>query len=225
LTSDGAANLGTSVPWPDKQPEFPSLWQLLRATVRDGDEIQRGLPETLLQAILDGSNYPMGLYTAVLRRMRIEGDVSYLKAAIIKAVLTRNYGIDIMNEEQEQGPSYRLGRLMAVLERLQQAAVGGAPVNGFFGSASATPGLVFPRLIRGAQPHYAKLKAQGKGGLAIWYEKIVQEILEPITAYPQRLNLTEQGLFGLGYYHQLRALYTKAPAEVAEAANDETETE
>lgn len=215
--------------WPDKQPEFPSIWQLLKETVRQADkktgrkadDIPRGLPEAFLQAILEGSNYPMELYTAVLRRIRIEGQVSYLKAAIIKAVLTRNYR---MNDEQEQGPSYRLGRLLAVLERLQYAAVGSTPINGFFGSASITPGLVFPRLIRGAQPHYAKLKAQGKVGLAIYYEKIVQEIVEPLTAYPQRLNLTEQGLFGLGYYHQRQALFTKAPAEVAEA-NNETETE
>jgi CRISPR-associated protein Csd1 len=207
--------------WPDKQPEFPSLWQLCKATVREGDEIQRGLPEAFLRAILDGSNYPIELYTAVLRRIRIEGRVSYLKAAIIKAVLTRSYE---MNDEKEQGPSYRLGRLFAVLERLQYAAIGSAPLNGFFGAASVTPGLVFPRLIRGAQPHYAKLKAQGKVGLAIYYEKIVQEILEPVAAYPQRLNLIEQGLFGLGYYHQRQALYTKAPAEVAEA-NNETETE
>jgi len=48
----------------------------------------------------------------------------------------------------------------------------------------------------------------------------VQEIVEPLTAYPQRLNLTEQGLFGLGYYHQRQALFTKAPAEVAKANNE-----
>jgi len=41
--------------------------------------------------------------------MRIEGRVSYFKAATIKAVLVRNYA---MNDEQEQGPSYRLGRLL-----------------------------------------------------------------------------------------------------------------
>jgi CRISPR-associated protein Csd1 len=211
----------------ENQPQYPTMWQLLKATVRRADngkydEIRRGLPEAFLQAILNGSIYPMELYTAVLRRMRIEGRVSYFKAATIKAVLVRNYA---MNDEQEQGPSYRLGRLLAVLEKLQYGAVGSAPINGFFGSASVTPGLVFPRLIRGAQPHCAKLKAQGKAGLAIWYQQRVQEILEPVTAYPQRLNLIEQGLFGLGYYHQQRAIYTKAPAEVVEAANDETETE
>jgi CRISPR-associated protein Csd1 len=206
----------------EDQPEFPNIWQLLKATVREGDDIQRGQPESLLRAILEGTDYPMAIYAAVLRRMRIEGQVSYLKAAIVKAVLTRNHK---MNDEQEQEPSYRLGRLFAVLERLQYAAVGSALINGFFGAASITPGLVFPRLIRGAQPHYAKLKSQGKVGLAVYYEKLVQEIVEPLTAYPQRLNLTDQGLFGLGYYHQRQALFTKAPAEVAEAAKDETETE
>jgi CRISPR-associated protein Csd1 len=213
----------------ENQPEFPTLWQLLRETVRKDkksrDKIRRGLPEALLRAILEGTNYPIAIYAAVLRRMRIEGRVSYLKAAIIKAVLERNYEIEAMNDEQQQQPSYRLGRLLAVLEGLQSAAVGSAPINGFFGSASATPGLVFPRLIRGAQPHYAKLRAKKKVGLAIWYERLVEEILEPIATYPSRLTLTEQGLFGLGYYHQRPAIYKKTAMENLEAEDNETKTE
>jgi CRISPR-associated protein Csd1 len=165
----------------------------------------------------------MEVYMAVPRRMRIQGQVSYLRAAMIQAVLKRNYAINIMNNESEQKPSYRLGRLLAVLERLQEAAVNAETVRGFFGTASTTPALVIPRLIRGAQPHYAKLKAQGKVGLAIRYEKLVQEILAPISSYPARLDLVEQGLFGLGYYHQRQSLFRKAPEQVAEAVS-ETET-
>src|SRR5260221_508145 len=114
------------------QSEFPTIWQLLKATVREGDDIERGQPEALLRAILEGTDYPMAIYAALLRRMRIEGQVSYLKAAIIKAVLTRNYK---MNDEQEQEPSYRLGRLFAVLERAPYAPVCTCLINGIFGAA------------------------------------------------------------------------------------------
>jgi CRISPR-associated protein Csd1 len=155
--------------------------------------------------------------------MRVEGQVSYLKAAIIKAMLTKNYGINIMNDEQQQEPAYRLGRLLAVLIQLQNAAVDSAPIQAFFASASATPGLVFPRLIRGAQPHFAKLRTAGKVGLAIWYEKLVQEILEPITDYPLRLTLPEQGSFGLGYYHQRQELFTKSEAETTDDTANEAD--
>jgi CRISPR-associated protein Csd1 len=205
--------------WPDSQPEFPSNWQLLKSTIRRGkpgekdEEIKPGQAEGLLRAILDGTHYPISIFTAVLRRMRVEGQVGYLRAAIIKAVLTRNYGIKIMQDEETQETGYRLGRLLAVLERLQYAAIASAPLNSFFGAASTTPRMVFPRLIKGAQPHLAKLRAQGKVGLTIWYEKLIQEIVEPLESYPARLTLTDQGQFGLGYYHQLRAFYAKAPEE------------
>jgi CRISPR-associated protein Csd1 len=90
--------------------------------------------------------------------MRIEGRVGYLRAAMIQAVLKRNYAINIMNNEDEQEPSYRLGRLLAVLERLQNAAVGTDTVSGFFGAASTTPALAIPRLIRGAQRVHLQTK-------------------------------------------------------------------
>ena len=40
-------------------------------------------------------------------------------------------------------------------------------------------------------------------------------------SYPARLNLQDQGIFQLGYYHQKQALYTKRErAEVAGASGD-----
>jgi CRISPR-associated protein Csd1 len=104
--------------------------------------------------------------------------------------------------------SYRLGRLFAALEKTQQDSLGtlNASIRDrYYGSASATPRAVFPRLLRTYQHHLAKLE----GGRKINREKLAQEILCPVSEFPAHLNLADQGLFALGYYHQMRAFYLK----------------
>ena len=112
--------------------------------------------------------------------------------------------------------AYRLGRLFAALEKTQKDALGEG-VNAtirdrFYGSASATPASVFPRLLRTYQHHLAKLE----GGHRVHREKLVQEILAPVRDFPGHLALPDQGLFALGYYHQQLALYTKREASAGE---------
>ena len=105
-------------------------------------------------------------------------------------------------------PAYRLGRLFAALEKTQHDALGSLNAtirDRFYASASATPGAVFPRLMRTYQHHLAKLE----GGHKVNREKLVQEILAPVDAMPGHLGLSEQGLFALGYYHQMNAFFTK----------------
>jgi CRISPR-associated protein Csd1 len=83
----------------------------------------------------------------------------------------------------------------------------------FFASASATPGVVFPRLLRTYQHHLAKLE----GGRKVNREKLVQEILDPVDKIPAQLGLPDQGLFAIGYYHQMNAFYAgKDPEEPTE---------
>ena len=110
--------------------------------------------------------------------------------------------------------SYRLGRLFATLEKTQQDALGGSVGatirDRFYASASATPAVVFPRLLRTYQHHLGKLE----GGRRVGREKLVQEIVEPLADIPAHLDLTDQGLFALGYYHQMNAFYSRHEEKV-----------
>lgn len=99
---------------------------------------------------------------------------------------------------------YQCGRLLAVLEDVQRLAIPGINatiVDRFFGTASATPIAVFARLVRGAQPHLSKLK-RDRAGAYIALQQRLEEIQGRLSGYPRTLNLEEQGLFALGYYHQ-----------------------
>ncbi len=198
------------------EPELPPLWLLLDQTCPrkngkpDRDKIPPLLAGTLLESIVAGHRYPAGLFGAVMRRTAADREINYPRACVIKGYLVRNLGLEVPMslDTSRPDPAYRLGRLFAALEKTQQDALG--QVNAtirdrFYASASATPATVFPRLLRTYQHHLAKLE----GGHKVNREKLVQEILAPLDHIPAHLRLPEQGLFALGYYHQMNAFFTK----------------
>jgi CRISPR-associated protein Csd1 len=210
----------------DNLPEFPGMWQLLVETVRryrkgkkpiDGD-VNSLLSGAFTRSIIQGLPYPNALLGAIINRIRADGEVNYCRTALIKAVLKRNYEnkeVTMALNEESPNIAYRLGRLFAVLEKAQEEAIPGANAtikDRFFGSASATPSVVFPQLIRLSQHHLAKLE----GGAKIYKEQLMQTILGGIDAnkgFPAHLRLEEQGMFTLGYYHQRKAFFTKKEAK------------
>ena len=192
-------------------PEFPPAWLLLQQTARDPREIPPILCGPLLRAIITGSPYPAGLYAAVIRRIGADATVNYARACVIKGFLNRNLSkeVSMSLDPERHDPAYRLGRLFAALEKTQRDALGGGLNktirDSSYGAASSTPGTIFPRLLRTYQHHLAKLE----GGRKVNREKLVQEIMAPLGAFPAHLNLPDQGLFAVGYYHQTREFYTK----------------
>jgi len=101
---------------------------------------------------------------------------------------------------------YVLGRLFAVLERIQKQAQG-AGLNKtirdtYFGAASSSPLVTFRRLQDLAIHHLAKIRNSGKS--TVWLEKLLGEVedLLPPQGIPAILSLEDQGRFAVGYYHQ-----------------------
>ena len=200
----------------DRDRDLIPAWLILDQTVLrksngkvDRDKIPPLLGGTLLRAILTGGRYPEALYAAILRRIRADGTINHPRAASIKAILTRNHNKEglVMLDPERPECAYQLGRLFASLERAQEDALPGINAtvkDRYFGAASATPGTVFPRLIRMSQHHLGKLE----GGRKVVAEKRVQEICGRIDQFPSHLDLIGQGLFALGYYHQRQDFFT-----------------
>lgn len=192
----------------EKDIEFPGIWHLLKETARETKDISPVLGGALIRSILTGGRYPQSLLQGVIGRIRAEPKVSYLRAAIIKAVLQRNYNMEIpmsLNKERHE-TAYLLGRLFAVLEKAQLDALG--KVNStikdrFFSSASATPASVFPRLIKLSQHHIEKAE------YGYVSDHRIAEILESLDDFPSHMGLREQGLFAIAYYQQKNDLYRK----------------
>lgn len=209
------------------EPLHPSSYQLLRQTARDADDIPPLLGGALMRSILIGTAYPSSLVTAVHNRIRAERDVSYLKAAILKAWLIRNHNEWLHNnnitmtsalDQENPNVAYQLGRLFATYEQAQRAAhdfkLERTIRETMFSSASANPLAVFGRLDRLNKHHLYKLGQGSKKFFADLIVEIHQKIKAP-TFYPASLNLKEQSLFCIGYYHQRNEFRPKATSETS----------
>jgi len=200
----------------------PAIWRLLYETAaqRKAENISPLLAGELMRAILTGGPYPRALLSAVVMRLRADRDVNGMRAAICKACLIRNReDVPVSLDRNEPNPGYRLGRLFAVLEAAQRAALG--KVNAsirdrYYGAASATPASIFPVLLRNAGHHLSNLR-KDKGGLAHWFEKEIGEIVDGLDSkLPHNLRIEDQGRFAVGYYHQRFTKRADAPGDLNE---------
>jgi CRISPR-associated protein Csd1 len=197
------------------------------------ENIPPKLAGDLMRAIFAGSCYPRILLVSALQRAIAEqakkdkngkhiNNVSYARAALLKAWLNRQSRsnqqqeeISVSLDESNDNISYRLGRLFAVLEKIQQDAhprINTTIRDSFFGAACATPSKVFPTLVRKNQHHMASLRKE-KPGLHVVRDKLIGEVLnegiDGRIGFPKFLTLEDQGRFVIGYYQQRQALFIK----------------
>ena len=204
------------------QPDQLPLWQILKETVSRKSSDKDPLPllaGAMFISILNNTPYPAALYYALINRVRADADegnfrkINYVRAAAIKAYLLRKYRymdssqirevLSMSLNENSRQPAYLLGRLFAVLEKVQQEAIGDVNASikdRYFTSACASPATVFPVLLRLSQHHITKAEY---GYISDRRIETIMNLLDvnehPI---PAHLTLDEQGVFILGYYHQ-----------------------
>ena len=203
--------------------EVVPLWALLRETVNLNSRDKSPSPAmagAVARAIFSGRPYPASLLEAVMLRIRAERNITWGRAAIIKAYYLKNPHKDCPKEvltvslnEASTDTAYTLGRLFSVYEAVQQAANPGINAtikDKYFNSAAAMPASIFPILNNLCQKHLRKLD----GRLRVYYDKQIMELKGRLgESYPPRMTLAQQGSFDLGYYHQTQKRYTKKEEE------------
>jgi len=210
-----------------------SLFRLLVSTAVQGksENIPPNLAGETMRAILDGLPYPETLLQGVIRRIRAEHEITYPRAALIKACINRSRRFKNPLGEEELKVSldlsninigYRLGRLFAALEKIQSEANPGINAtirDRFYGAASGTPVAVFSNLMRLKNHHLVKMENRGR---RIFFERLIAEIMESVQDFPSHLSLADQGRFAIGYYHQNQQFYTKKDVEsnIAQTINE-----
>ena len=223
-----------------RDPLYLSLFRLLVSVATQGkaDNIPPNLGGELMRSILAGLPYPQTLLVAAVRRIRAEQskkdsngrsiqNITYARAALIKACINRaiRYSNPTIKEElrmsldeANMNIGYRLGRLFAVLEKIQEEANSGINAtirDRFYGAASSTPVTVFSTLLKLKNHHLSKLENRGR---AVNLEKRVGEIMEGLNDFPAQLPITDQGRFAIGYYHQRQDFFKKTESNSPEGA-------
>lgn len=198
---------------------YLSLFRLLVTTATQGksENIPPNLAGEFMRAILAGLPYPQTLLQATVRRIRAEREVNYPRAALIKACLNQQARYSPPNQEKEiavslddsnTNPGYRIGRLFAALEKIQEEAVNPSATirDRFYGAASSTPVTVFANLMKLKNHHLSKMEE----GRKRYFEKLIGQIMADINDFPAHLCLADQGRFAIGYYHQRQVFFTKS---------------
>jgi len=205
-------------------PRHLSLFRLLTSIAVQGkaDNIPPRLGGDVIRAVLAGADlaYPTALLNGAVSRCRAEQRVTYARAAALKACINREIRranrlfpstpekeFSPMLDIAHPSPAYHLGRLFAVLEKIQEEASPGLNAtirDRYYGAASSTPVAVFTTLLRLKNHHLGKLSP----GRRMYFERLIGEIMSGLDDFPRQLPLPEQGRFALGYYHQRQDFYT-----------------
>jgi len=204
------------------EPEHLSLFRILTSisAQNKADNIPPNLGGDIMRSIIEGLPYPATLLNLAVQRCRAEQEVSYGRAAAIKACLNRTIRrtnqtatnpeleYTAMLDTNNPDNAYRMGRLFAALEKTQEDASPGLNAtirDRYYGAASSTPATVFSTLLRLKNHHVAKLHP----GQAVNREKLIGEIMDGLDHFPGHLPLPAQARFALGYYHQRQDFFKK----------------
>lgn len=211
-------------------PKYMPLLRLLCNLVFEG-KIENLPPNVVADAtksILEGTVLPITVLQLAIRRNRADQSVTYARAGLIRAYLNRKVRstasstfreISVGYDKDRNDIGYVLGALFAVLEKIQEETAESGKINAtirdrYYGSASSTPVTVFGTLLKLSQHHLSKIRKRNMGRL-INLNKQLSEILEKIDTFPSHLNMEQQGLFAIGYYHRRQEFFaTKKEPEV-----------
>jgi CRISPR-associated protein Csd1 len=211
---------------PPPRDPYPALWKYLSevATLGKRENVPPNLAGDWMRSILTGTRYPMTLLATVLMRIRADGEVNAMRVSILRGLLIRNFGYTqkeapVAFDPENTNKGYLLGRLFAVYENIQRAALGDK-VNAtikdkFYGAASAQPRKVFGLLDKGSANHLSKVGKQSSIGRKVNLERDVASIMVLMSPgenpFPTSFSAEEQALFGLGYYHQRSEFFRPRP--------------
>lgn len=210
---------------PAPNPPSPGFGSLLLTLAPQGarDNAPANLAGEWLRAALTGGRYPQTLLVVAAMRARAEKRVDARRAAIFSAVLRRNHAWEAPVALDPDNPSqaYQLGRLLAVLEQAQRAALGPtktAIADRHYATASSMPARAFGPLLRALQAHVADARRRGRTG---WIGAKVGQIMKKLDPeLPAALSLEDQARFAVGYYHE-KATRRGGPADAADEARDD----
>jgi CRISPR-associated protein Csd1 len=213
-------------------PQTTRLWLMAVSTGRWGTEngqerylrafMPHGCERDLLLTALRGTRPPDHLLPHLLQRIRADGHVDHPRAALLRLIIVRSREPKDPDTPKEKNymagldpdltkPSYQCGRMFAVLEQIQRAALGGdintTIADKYLAAATATPLPILTMLHKNADGHLKRLRRTNRGAHQALSSRLDNVLvrLDGKDGFPRTLDLTGQAEFILGYHHQRAA--------------------
>lgn len=204
-------------------PGRAPLKQLLRSISFLGkdEHISSLLVCNMIRSILSNTPLPFTLLKTTLMRINSKSGkgesnaVNDYRASLIKAWLNRNFRnrqlkeVTVSLNPDETRIGYLLGRLFFILEKTQMDTVFDRHATiryRYYSSASSTPKVVFKILMKLHEHHLKKINTPAYSDKN---KQLIKSIVMGIPEFPSLLDLEQQGLFAIGYYHQRQDLLFK----------------
>lgn len=201
----------------------------------DQDRVPALLAGEFFRSILTGDRFPGMLLGQLLQRVRSDGLLDHLRVSLIKATIVRAMGLErrlpidaqgktkedylVRSDPNDPNDARRLGRLFALIERAQVAALGdeinSTVTDKFLGTCAATPQQVIPKLVLNAQEHHLKRLRNGHSDAkwitdSVHAKRVGAGLNRDIgqlygsfeNGFPAQHSNEEQGLFLVGYYQE-----------------------
>lgn len=188
------------------KPTLPIPVTVLKRVV---DQLRSALPSEGLMKVLFPKKNPEHDAAAGLTISRLYARMGLIKAYFVRQSSGGKQHMKSHLNADHPDPAYHCGRLLAVLAKLQQEAlgdVGAGVVQRNYPAFSQAPALHVGRLISNVRNHLGKIKVPAARDE---FDERIEEIMGRIVdRLPRTLDLEGQGLFALGYYQQLADLRT-----------------
>ena len=191
-----------------------SLYRLLKGIQLAERDWPAPLVRSFWEAAILDRPIPRPIAVVALERVRhdiLRGEVPPEQAtAVLKAFVTRTQGRDdnrmtVGLDPNRPEPAYHLGRLLALISRLQQESSRDRSSSGwvsrYYSAMSMTPALMVGRLLQLSEHYYARMGESR--GLEHWFRMQIADVMSHVGDIPRTFSLEEQALFALGFYHQL----------------------
>jgi len=208
------------VPFKSKSGPAPSAYSSLLKTAL----FSNSLPYSFLESAVSRQGFELAKGFTDKEHREFESRLR-ARTALIKLHFKTNKDIT-MNEQthiDQDHTAYLCGRVLALLDKIHNAAHGkstaSSPAGRYYGSASSSPALVFPRLCKLARIHLEKIDNKG------WAYNLDRELADVISkfstraSWPRTLSLEDQGRFAIGFYYE-RAPKDSEPTTVNDRLTD-----
>ncbi|MFJ2937051.1 type I-C CRISPR-associated protein Cas8c/Csd1 [Streptomyces sp. NPDC087219] len=173
------------------------------------DSAPHGLEAELLHSALHHLSPPARALPLLLQRIHADRRVDAPRLALLKLLLTRSSNpqdrpMPQLDKDSED-PAYLCGRLFAVLESVQEAALPDINTtlrDKYFSAAVVGPGVTLRRLFTDSGAHFKRLR-RDRAAAHKALEKRLFEIYSKVSDdLPGHLTDVQQGRFIIGYAHQ-----------------------
>ncbi len=194
--------------------------------------------QRLLACRLEQSSFPRDILMAIVRKadnIQVLSNTNRSQLLFTACAIVRKYRIDHLKEDigmtldpSRPDRSYQFGRLLAVMEKIEADTYDKAETREtnairmqsvFVRRPGYATKIIMDQLKNG---YYPRLKT----GQRVFYDKLIGEIMEQISAFPaEEYNKSLTETYLPGYYLQKNALYTKKESTESNNAEEEMNDE